>query len=373
METDSGAPTKNSGIDVITDRISHRAFSDWYQEKQYKKNIENGTPYFNGPSKVPDPSRHSPSNLLQCHRKTFYKQLNAPEETTDPDGIFWIGSRFEEEIALPYLREAVIGNEEYVTNSLWVDFTVETDVGQVQIKGETDPVIVDQDAEPILLTEIKTKQSVEDVRSPNNHHKAQAHAYMKGLSEKYDHNVTDAMILYGGRTELDVKPFHIEFDPVYWRQTVVEWAETHTNYRLDDRLPPANPEYNWECNFCSFRERCGKGDEDYSDVSDGLLSGYTGYPRSKVENYLEAHDGEKLTHALAAEYPELASKYDVENWECETCRSTLAWDDILLDDTKTVHCPNCDSGDEPGQSVASQLKDQHRPEILGRKEDSSEA
>jgi CRISPR/Cas system-associated exonuclease Cas4 (RecB family) len=279
-----------------------------------------------------------------------YRQENAPEEQTDPKGIFWVGTRFEEEIALPFLREAVADSGTYVCNSLWVDFTVDTDSGELRIKGETDPCIVDAEGEPLLLTEIKTKQSVENVNAPNQHHRAQAHAYMWGLSEKYDQSVTDAVILYGGRTSLDVRCFHVEFDPEFWTETVVEWAAQHTTYRLNDELPPANPAFSWECEFCSYRERCGQGETSYKDVDPvGLLPGLTEYPRVKLIEYLDAYPETKLTPELAARYPELGQSHDVFDWICDACGNELPWEEINLKDTLSIPpcCPNCSVSETP--------------------------
>ena len=334
----------------ILSSVSADAFDEWYQDRQFTENIRNGTPYFNGPSEVKPPDRQSPSSLLQCHRKKFYNELNAPAEEGDPRGIFWIGSRFEEEVALPFLREAVAGTDEYVTNSLWVDFTVQTEAGEVQIRGETDPVIVDPDSKPKVLTEIKSKKSVSDVETPSSHHRAQAHAYMYGLSQEYDRQLTDALIIYGGRTNLNIQPFHVTFDPVFWRQTVLDWAAEHTSYRLRDELPPADPEHDWECTFCSYRERCGKGSSEYEDTgASGFLPGVATYPRSKVTEYLDAHDGAKLTPTLAHQYPELATRYQVLDWHCVACSTAFAWDDPEWDGEPATPplCPECKKSGTP--------------------------
>jgi CRISPR/Cas system-associated exonuclease Cas4 (RecB family) len=321
--------------------LTGERFQEWYNERKYAQNIREGTSYFNGPPSVTPSQRLSPSSLLQCHRKTTYKQLNAPEETADPEGIFWVGSQFETEIAVPFLRDTVAKDEYYVTNSIWVDFTVELDEGEIQIKGETDPVVVDVDAEPLLLTEIKTKQSIESVESPSRHHKAQAHAYLRGLSEKYDRNITNAVILYGSRTSLDIRAFHIEFDPVFWNDVVVTWAAEHSDYRLRGELPPDNPEKGWECEFCSFSERCGRGDSGYADVAEnGFLPGVVGYPREKVVEYLETDEKAQLTPTLAAEYPDLASDYAVCSWLCPECSSTFTWDTVDIN-SATPACPIC--------------------------------
>ncbi|MFB6198528.1 MAG: Dna2/Cas4 domain-containing protein, partial [Halobacteriaceae archaeon] len=206
-------------VEELVASVSGDDFAEWYRKREFRDNIRNGTPFFNGPSRVPDVGRHSPSKLLQCHRKILYRQQNAPEETTDPTGIFWFGSQFEEELALPFLQEAVTGDQTFATNSIWVDYTVDTKAGEIHIKGETDPVIVDADGVPLLPTEIKTKSSLSHVTSPNQHHEAQLHAYLYGLSQKYDRQVTDGVLLYAAREDLEVKRFHITFDPHFWGAT----------------------------------------------------------------------------------------------------------------------------------------------------------
>lgn len=348
----------------LIERITSEQFESWYHEREFRQNIENGTPYFNGPGKAYPSERHRPSSLLKCHRKTVYQQLNAPEEQDNPQGILWFGSRFEEDIALPFLREAVTGSDTYACNTLWVDFTVETPAGEIRIKGATDPVIVDRDSKPILLTEIKTKSSVGHVESPNEHHRAQAHAYMYGLAEKYDQNLTDAVILYGSRESLNVKACHIEFDPEFWANRVVEWATTQTEYRLDDELPPAKPEHDWECEFCSFRHRCGEADTPYSDTGVvGLLPLYAEYPKTSLVEYLKAHDGAKLTPTLAHRFPELADAYAVFGWSCSSCGTTYEWDAVewVHDGIDPPICPNCRTNSELCYLSGPSPSDQHTP------------
>jgi CRISPR-associated exonuclease Cas4 len=329
-------------------RIRTKDFGDWYRERKYRRNIENGTPYFNCSGSVPDPERHSPSKLLQCHRKIYYRQTNAPEEQSDPNGIFWFGTRFEEDVIFPFLREEFTDSDTYVSNTIWTDYTVQTDAGEIQIKGATDPVIVDADAEPILPTEVKTKESVDHVSSPSAHHRAQLHAYMWGLSEKHDTEITDGVIIYGSRKSMDVEIFHVKFDTEFWEQTVLEWASNHTEYRLEQTLPPAKPEHDWECKFCAYRERCGKGDSAYADLgSQGFLPGFKSYPRNKVKAYLESHEDAKLTPTLSNQHPELAEEHGLQSWECPSCSSTYTNEEISADLTTCQQplCPQCaDSG-----------------------------
>lgn len=324
----------------LAKRITGGRFAGWYRRKEWRENIENGQPYFNGTGTVPDPERHSPSSLLQCHRKVVYKQLNAPEEQHDPGGIFWFGTKFEEELILPFLQEAVTDDDTFVANSLWVDYTKNTQYGELRIKGSTDPAIVDAHGVPLLPTEIKTKSSIEDLKEPNDHHLAQLHAYLVGLNEKYDRDLSHGVLIYGARQTLDIMAFEIAFDPEFWEETVLEWASEHTQYRLDGTLPPANPEYDWECRFCDYRHRCGQSNRDYSDFGPHeFLPEFTDYPREKVIEYLEAHPDQSLTPALAKVHPDLADTYDVLNWHCSTCSGTIDWQ--IVDDAVDPLCPHC--------------------------------
>jgi len=344
---ESGSLRQSRTEKLVTHLIDNR-FRDWYRERQYRRNIENGTPYFNGPSSVPDSERHSPSRLLECHRKVVYRQCNAPEETEDPDGIFWFGTRFEEDIALPFLQRSVTESDTYVQNSIWVDFRIEMDSCEIQIKGETDPVIVDTDAVPLLPTEIKTKSSIEHTTSPNRSHRAQLHAYMAGLTEKYDVEIRESILIYADRGSMDVKTFHVEFDDGFWNDIVLDWATNHTQYRLDDELPPAEPEQDWECDFCAYRERCGEGESEHHDVGPvGLLTGFVDYPRQKVIEYLDAHDDAEITPSLAREFPLVASEYGSLSWHCSRCESSFDWSTIhrKTGGSSKPLCPDCVTDD----------------------------
>jgi len=137
--------------------------------------------------------------------KAILSEGECPAEKGLPEGILWQGTRFEEDIALPYLRDTVSTEELFVTNSLYVDFEVTGDDETLQLTGSTDPVVVDREGDPILPTEIKTKKSVEHVTEPNEHHKAQLHAYLVGLSKKYDTNLSRGVLIYGSRESFDIK------------------------------------------------------------------------------------------------------------------------------------------------------------------------
>lgn len=343
---------------LLTSRINNDSFQRWYKKKTFEDNIRNGKPYFNGPSRIKPTSQYSPSSLLQCPRKITYSYLNAPEESTDPEGIFWIGSKVETEIIIPYL-EAIVDDGEYVTNSIWIDFSQSTDQGEIQFRGETDPVIVDQNGTPLLVTEIKTKRNVTHLDSPDRNHLAQTHAYMKGLSEKFDQNVTDAVIIYCGRDKFDFNSFHVSFDPLFWSDTIVSWAEKIIKSRVDNELPPAKPIFNWECDFCPFTTRCGQTDSAFEDLGPkGFVPGHW-YPKNKVIDHVETYEEVSLTPTLAEAYPDLLEDYEVSNWKCSVCGECFDWREVNWNENTghQPHCPTC-VGEKIPESLFIPVPDQ---------------
>ena len=361
--TKSKDPSDEGGrISALLDNITATRFKKWYQNREFRQNIRDGKPYFNGPSSVPPPERHSPSKLLQCHRKVYYRQENAPEEQDDAEGILWTGRRIEEDVVLPFLQDVVSTDQTYVRNSMWIDFTVEVQGNELRVKGVTDPVLVDKESNPLLPTEVKTTSSIEYKDSPDRRHRAQLHAYLAGLSAEHDRSLTGGVVIYVSRETFEIKVFHVEFDAEFWNKTVMSWANTHTEYRLDDELPPAQPEVDWECEYCSYRERCGKGDRPHADKGPrGFLPGVASYPRNKVEAHLKAHDGVKLTSTLAEEYPELTQKYDVKMWQCPSCTTSFRNSEISAEPGTGSRplCPNCIQ-DELIVELTSPIKAQNR-------------
>lgn len=323
-------------ISTLSEQVSNRSFNTWYETRQIEENILNGKSYFNGPSPQKDPNRHTPSKLLQCHRKASYTRQNAPREGTPPEGLFWIGSEFEERIIVPYLQNTVPDGL-YVQNSIWTDTTISSDGAEIRLRGSTDPAIVTSSGEPVYLTEIKTTTSLDHLTEPKGHHRAQLHAYLYALDQEYDHSITEGLLMYGSRKTLDIKVFHVTFNEPFWSD-VVQWMARHTAYEEDGELPPAEPEREWECSYCSFKHRCGEADTPYSDVGyNGLLPLFDEYDRQNLVEYLEAHtdSGARLTPTLAHTYPDLVETYGAFDWSCLRCDNTYAWDDIDWDGDTT--------------------------------------
>jgi len=333
----------------VVDCISQQSFAAWYDERQVEQNILEGQAYFNAPSPPKDPEQHTPSKLLQCHRKASYARQNAPREGPSPEGLFWVGSAFEENIIVPYLQD-ITPDEVYVQNSLWVDATITRDGTEVRVRGSTDPAIVTETADPVFLTEIKTTSSLEHLDEPKEHHKAQLHAYLHALAETNDIDKIDGLLVYGSRKTLDIRTFQIRFDPEFWER-VVEWMIAQTEYEQEGELPPGTPEREWECNYCSFKHRCGQADTPFTDTGyTGLLPMFDEYDRENLIEYLDAHvdGGAKLTPTLAHKFPDLADTYGAYDWSCPRCSETFSWDAVDWDgDTSNPpFCPTCIADDE---------------------------
>ena len=137
---------------------------------------------------------------------------------------------------------------------------------------------------------------------------------------------------------LNIRAFTVPFDDAFWRE-IVQWAADHTAYREQGELPPADPEYGWECRFCDYRHRCGQSDQPYSDEgSRGFLPGFGDYPREQVVEYLQAHEDAALTPTLARKYPNLSNEHKTHSWSCPSCETTFTWREI-------DHAP--EAGDSP--------------------------
>ena len=250
----SNTPDTERQIEELIQEISGEAFATWYHDRQARKNIEEGKAYYNTPY-FRDANRHSPHQLLQCHRKTWYEANNAPKEGTQPSGLFWIGSEFEEKIIVPFLRD-IAPDRVFVQNSLWIDFeiskTVQDQDKPIRVRGSTDPAFVNEDGEPLLVTEVKTTSALEKLTDLRIHHKAQLHAYLYGLNNKYDLTVQHGVVIYNGRKTFNLKAYQISFDKEFWDERVVGWMQDQSKYRSEKQLPPGDPTFDWECGFCSF-------------------------------------------------------------------------------------------------------------------------
>lgn len=241
--------------------ISEAGFRDWFYTQEAKRNLEDGYGTTrNDPTSLPDNDQHSPSQLLGCHRWREYAANGAPREKRLPYGIFQFGHNTEE-LLEDFLRDEILGAGEFIQNSIHV--TVPDD--DITISGSTDPVVCDKRGEPLLLTECKTAKNLHHIRrkdEPKQDHKAQVHAYMKGLEHEYDlDEPPTAVVVYFSRERLvEMEAFFVDFDPNFWAD-VREWAVENTTHRdNEETLAPAvdpDGDFAYQCSYCDYAERCG--------------------------------------------------------------------------------------------------------------------
>lgn len=332
--------TASTHDEPLVDRIETN-LREWRRQRRAKRNIEAGNSHYNTPSDPPEPRVFRPNSLLQCRRKRYYSERNAPKEDVDPAGIFYLGSKIEEELVLPYLRAQVREWEEerYVANSLWVEEAVVAAGETVTIRGSTDAVVVDASGVPEFVFEIKSTSSLSDSPTANPHHRAQLHAYMAGLSAKHDRPVHDGAILYVSQDTLEMALVPVSFETAFWTDIGV-WMAAMVDARATESLPAADPEAAWECDYCSYATRCGQATN--SPVSDASPAGFVPgieYPRDVVEDHLAAYPDIGVTATVAQQYPSLVAARDVVTPYCPECGAIPKGTDS--GDRETPLCPTC--------------------------------
>lgn len=338
------APT-SSGTDTDVDigsRIETR-LPEWKNNKQTRQNIEAGNAHYNTPAAPPEASVFRPNRLLQCHRKQYYRDHNAPKESAAPAGLYFAGSKLEEELLLPYLRDQVSNWSEslYVANSLWIEETLTVAGTSVTIRGSTDPVVVKRNGTPTYVTEVKSKAELPESPTASPHHRAQLHAYMAGLSAKHDCEIRSGAVIYVSRKTLEMAVVPVSFDEDFWEDIGI-WMATLAEARAQERLPPAEPEHDWECSYCSFANRCGQASE--TAVADRPPTGFVAgvaYPRRAVEAHLDAYPDVALPATLAVQYPDLAEAFEVAYPYCPTCDREIRNLDGIDLQSGTPLCPHC--------------------------------
>lgn len=348
MSHDTPTPTaeeqfETNSMSSIRTTLTQQQFADFHQKKERERNAEEGyDDTRNDPAHMAADEDHSPSNILNCHRMSYYKSRNAPREDALPFGIFKFGHDFEAYVQT-FIEDEVAPEDSEVRNVEQIDFTVDG----LHFTGSTDPVIFNADGVPTALFEVKSTGSLYHVKDKgvNERHKAQAHAYAKGLARKYNRESPPPIFfIYGDRETLEVAMIEIEFDPEFWEDEVMEWAHTDTEYRRQDELPPTidDPEStdnHYMCGYCDYAERCGNyTPESVSPHSDeythpGEIDEYwwndtiatsiqnttdklgpkgflplTQYPEATVISQLVTYPETCLTPTLAHQYPALVAE-----------------------------------------------------------------
>lgn len=344
-------------------RVDAARFDAWYRERRRRENARNGRFHRNVPGEPPPEDVLFPSSLLQCHRKQYYRERDAPAERRSPAGHFRFGTWVETTLVLPFLEESVSGSEEYVRNSLGFEARLETPTGPIRLRGSTDPIVTTVDGTIVLPTEVKTVGTLSGSERPTSqsdrptspsdlpkeHHRAQLHAYLRALEVTEETTVSEGLVIYVAKDTLEMQSLLEPFDEEFWRDRVVPWMAAHRRYRSGFGLPPATPEQSWECDYCEFRHRCGKTDLPVANAApEGFVPTHR-YPRTVVEFHLQKPDA-ALTPTLADAYPDLAAANPVAEWVCGACGERMPYGQADGDGRRGERpaCPSCGSDGDFG-------------------------
>ena len=121
---------------------------------------------------------------------------------------------------------------------------------------------IDEYEDEILL-EIKTTRAIPN--KPYPHHVRQV-SYYRVLLERNGYPVKFAIILYINVNSLNAKPFVIFFDQPLEEveKEMMSRKEALERAIKDSKIPPAEPEEPWACDYCSFAYLCGIQEEPSS-------------------------------------------------------------------------------------------------------------
>lgn len=368
-------PTDQQSVPTpeLDGHLDSQQFDDWVAQRDTEQNVRAGYGQVRNRPEVSRPAVVvSPHRLLTCKRKSEYERQNAPAEDPAPKGVFYVGHQIEELIE-EYL-DAQASADGIVVNGLHVRFQAENGV---YFDGQTDPVLVDRGGLPHRLFEVKSTNNIDYVRDrPQDRHRAQAHAYAKGLQSRYGlSSAPPITLVYVDKESLEIK-FHSEsFDEEFWSNTVLTWAAKLVDASAGEHLPPTvEPEREWLCGYCEYKERCGNHEPDspaptlMNSVEDQSHKGFLPlirYPEPAVVEHLKSNPDVDLTPTVATAHPmfvtgetvpERASRRygnvpqrEVHNWVCDRGHEfeyeAVNWDGSLA---SPPHCPRCadDGADE---------------------------
>lgn len=394
MSSSNTQPQSNDSTDVadiVDANLTADAFGEWHHRNEQQRNTEEGYHHRNDPTYQPDPESHGPSKLLNCHRMAYYEAANTPREEELPYGIFKFGHDFESYIE-EFINQELAPATSFVRNVEHVEY----DIGDCTVGGSTDPVIFSGPSEPAALFEIKTTKNISFVEKrdeADRRHRAQAHAYARGLQAKYNlESPPKLFYIYGDRESLEIFATTEQFDAEFWEETVIPWIKRDTRYRKGDSLPPkVDPDGDlaYMCSYCDFKERCGNyepeskpphGDDyvesvdDYwwddtianhmmDQLSDMPPVGFIPlkkHPEGAVISHLATYPDVPLTPTLATQYPELvegawptptdieqkwgiAPTRHVADWTCPACAVKFPFGSFNWEGNyeNIPQCPHC--------------------------------
>jgi len=176
------------------------------------------------------------THLIYCPRKAYY-DLTAPQHYDDEQILrYSLGLAWQDRLTLPN------PNRSFHVNGIWFtpDGYVESEEGIIPIEAK--------------LTGAKTKPPEE---MP--HMLEQLKGYCALLGSK--HGILVVLHVRGNYRDrkIELKTYRVEFDEEELERTVEELVRRKEELERclrENELPPASPQYDWECTNCYYAELC---------------------------------------------------------------------------------------------------------------------
>lgn len=197
--------------------------------------------------------------MWQCYRKGFYKATR----DVDPDlplGLFKMAEHAEQEIYEALCEEY---GSHFVLNSIPVKREVPTEYSPLSIVGQTDPVIIGYNLEPIRLYEVKSSESYStrhgDSGSARNTHKHQSSFYAGelGIDEVLIPRPARSNLLEMPEPDFSIPPADI----AELHQETIDYFKALHAFVEEGDLPPPEPFGDKECEWCDFKHICRREDD----------------------------------------------------------------------------------------------------------------
>ena len=208
------------------------------------------------------------SEVWYCKRKWWYSFYDTTSRSVDnPDDVALIRWAESGNIHHDHVAKAIeyVINEDYdeakmpmfVIPEQSYTFMVDLEQG-IFLHGRVDNLVFFP--EMSLLVEVKTRKSVENMKSPTQHHIPQFQLYLAAATAQY------GLLLYEGRDNLVTRSFLIKRDNKEIHRLLKRVKSQHGLIAMK-MLPPAESKLPltrraWECGRCKYKKQCDEAEKE---------------------------------------------------------------------------------------------------------------
>ena len=189
-----------------------------------------------------------PSEIGSCLRKVWFSYKKPKELDKDKIKIFQVGIMLHDFIA-DVLRsektpEVRLIDSEVPFKLYFPDF---------MISGRVDDILIVEENGKKILVEVKSTKSLNMINEPQDAHVKQLQIYMHALK------IPNGMIVYVEKSSLKTIEFEVEYDEEQVKEIMKRFEKLH-EFIITNKMPEPeaklDPNKNWMCKYCEYREEC---------------------------------------------------------------------------------------------------------------------